>query len=40
MTWYYPSGIDWIIVVCYCCDLVWVMGCSALVPVNKSSEKR
>jgi len=26
-TWFNPSGIDWIIVVCYCCDLLWSQVC-------------
>jgi len=35
-----PSGTDLMVVVCYCCDLMWVTGCPTLTPVNTSSERR
>jgi len=39
--WFCPSEIDWIAVVCYyCSDLMSGIGCTALTPVNTSSEKR
>jgi len=26
--WFHPSGIDWMVVVCYCWDVLWVAGCA------------
>lgn len=31
-TWFYPPGINWIVLVCSCCDLMWVTCCLAFAP--------